>query len=173
MGVDAFANGHTADFVVVARFAIEQVYAETRGIDADVVFLSGTFLLFQEHVFDIDGIAKEYPSPAEVWSHLNQRRGCKGDALSVGGLQAIEFVGGDALQHHREIVALRFYVVGVYLVQMMVKFALQLLQVSQAAIVHPHPFHRIACLALTVKAERGTKACQGQQECQGEGEQAA
>ena len=65
--VDARAELDIADLIVAARTAVEPVDAYLRGIDAEIKLLTRTLVEVEDiEVLDIEGIASEEPSPAEI-----------------------------------------------------------------------------------------------------------
>ena len=114
--VDVLAQSGIAYLVVVACAPVEEVYAYLRRIEAHDELL---FQVAQADVGQLEGVACEYPAPAEVRSHLQLHVGREGDRLRIvaNAAQYVEVIVLRGLQHHREIIMLGLYVGRIYPVE--------------------------------------------------------
>ena len=80
--IDATPQTHVANLIIVARTAIEYIYAYLRGVDAEVELLTKA-VLAEANVLYIERIAEEKPSPSEVRTYFGESIRSKGNALVI------------------------------------------------------------------------------------------
>ena len=100
---------HVAYLIVIARSAIKDVDTHLRRIDAQVKALAQA-ILTEADVLDIEHIAEEEPSPAEIGAYLGLSVGRQTDGLSVAAQHEV-LVSAGYLAHHRKLVVLRLDVI--------------------------------------------------------------
>ena len=78
--VDIVVKMHGANFVVISSFTIEQVNAYLITIEREVEILT---IVATAKVGEVDGVAKEYPLPANIRTNLIRWFGSEVDGLSA------------------------------------------------------------------------------------------
>ena len=148
--VDFVVHRQTAYLEVLSRLPIIEVEAYFRTVKAQVELLSLLFRTVEEWVFNVDGVAKEYPSPPQIGTYAYRWFGCEGQMVALLVVQYIHFKVVGVLYHRRKVVPLRFNVGGIDVVHL----AHRLSDIAQMSVepafcgVGSLPLHTVEALPL-------------------------
>lgn len=109
--VDIVAKMHGANFVVISSFTIEQVDAYLITIKREVEILT---IVATAKVGEVDGVAKEYPLPANIRTNLIRWFGSKINGLSALANKFVALEGVGVLKHSGEIILLLLDIISIY-----------------------------------------------------------